>query len=227
MAITLALQQNTYTDDCTQGTINDITADYGTGGNPDRVDLDIFIFIEKINLETGNGNILPNSYSIGSDTSFTFPLGEDGWYKFKAIAAERWDIATSYTINQVISRSETLYICTTDNTGEDPVSTTGFWEEPSDAQIILITENPATYSTNAVVLDKIVICYSQVCFEDMVINQSINGCMCDPKNNSFIDKMEVELNAARIADAQSKFMQGEKSVRAMNDICQNFECDEC
>lgn len=221
MALTVDLSyiSESQGDDVFNCTIEDQTV-YGTGGNPARVDVAVYITGEKIDKDGAAEYDVDMSYGSGTDetdaTTFTFDVDEDGRYKFKYAIIENYDNATAYSTYDVVYSSGVVYQAIQSTTGNAPPNAT-YWSVVSEPTALLDDVGTASESGNLAYqeFNQIIYPFSKVGFGNAAEAAALECCSdCERGEDvKLYELMGVFIDAMSICNQREKWTKGEKIAR--------------
>lgn len=220
MALTITLSTSIATDR-ESWVLTDDTV-YGTGGNPARSAVGVFVASYKMNYD----NTVATTLDVTSDdddeetdASWTIDYTVDGWYKTYFVIIPDFDNTDTYEIyDAVFNPSDNkVYRSKQNNNTEDTLTNTTWWEEITGANIAGLANNKdtATESANitSTIYQRVFRADSQYEFANQLSDQS-----------KFVDDDELDtledyilfaqwLDAAEVADSRSEVLDGEQICR--------------
>lgn len=226
MALTVDLDYTSESvgDDVFNCTLTDSTV-YGTGGNPARVDVAVYITGEKINKDGDAEYDVDMSYGSGTDetdaTTFTFDVDEDGRYKFKYAIIENWDSGTAYSTYDVSYRAGVVYQAIQATTNNQPPNAT-YWSVVSTPTDLLDDVGTASESGNLAYqeFNQIIYPFSKVGFGNAAEEAALECCSdCERGEDvKLYELLGVYIDAMSICNQREKWMKGERIARKSSEL---------
>ena len=220
MALTITLSTSIATDR-ESWVLTDDTV-YGTGGNPARSAVGVFVASYKMNYD----NTVATTLDVTSDdddeetdASWTIDYTVDGWYKTYFVIIPDFDNTDTYEIyDAVFNPSDNkVYRSKQNNNTEDTLTNTTWWEEITGANIAGLANNKdtATESANitSTIYQRVFRADSQYEFSNQLSDQS--KFVDDDELNTLEDYILFAqwLDAAEVADSRSEVLDGEQICR--------------
>lgn len=245
LALTLTYSASNTADNCGEAIIDDTTGTYDAGSNPggygapneDRADLALYLFAIKKGYNTADVELSYTNVDAEADTvaSWTVPVSVDGWHRFRVLGIPQWDSGTSYALNQVVWENDDLFIATTAGTtiGDAPSGAgSGEWSTTVPT-LATIYDDPVTYGPTTTVhigeRDQTLFCLSNKCYADLVSDGSKGGCCddCAEENKNTLCDVEAMLEGAKVAASRGRYLESEKKVLIVTDLCAGKDCFNC
>jgi hypothetical protein len=218
MALDPIITQLSYSTDKNTATITDTTV-YGTGGNPARSAVAVFLELWKMDSLGADTDIEVDNDEPETVTTWDFDSSEDGWYKARIYIVPDFDIGTAYTIGQAVYYASTglVYLAIDAGTGNLPTDTDFF-----SASVFT-----ATTGSNNVTLeyqDYLVIEHGKICAGEAAAEwyKSQNCSNCDK-----IDLMakwlqkHAQVVAAEVFASTNLYNKAEEIARKLETSCES------
>lgn len=215
------------TADCGTITIDDITT-YG-GGELERVAVAVIAYLYKPSWDPDveTAQITLDSYVPESVTQWTAPITVDGHYLFLQYVVELWDVAITYAIDDIVYESGSLWKSLTSNIGSTPSSSPSDWEVLTD-QLDTIETLPSTVTEG--VSEFVPLCRSEKCYAKIVASLAITGkcgSCTEEELGKLYRRVDVLLQGAYVAAAQTRYNEADEIVSTLIEICQDVENCGC
>jgi hypothetical protein len=195
-------------------TITDSTT-YGTGGNPARADLRVFLTCYKVDSENVSTAVTLTSddSDAQTDSVWTGTMGVDGHYKFLYVAIPEYAGGTTYAENDAVfdAADDAVYVSAVAGNVGQSLSDTDFWTPESDPSSLAANDGEADESANitSFIYRRILTPNSQWRFATMVSEQSSNTDYDDFSTLQDIIEFDNLLTGAVIADTRTEVTDGE------------------
>lgn len=157
MALTPDLTFLQDADDITIGTVTDVTADYGSGGNQARGDAANYLLWSKTDKDGNRTFYNPSPGAVLSITAWSVSTPKDGYYEGIWMRIQPYSAGANYVEQQesgstVTQYASVFYYATTDkvykaiapSTGQNPTNT-NFFEEVTDLSTLIDNTNVQVY----------------------------------------------------------------------------------
>lgn len=208
--------------DIETATIIDNTV-YGTGGNPARADLRVFVAGYKVDLE-GNQTDLGLESNDGdpqTDSQWVWDYTIDGYHRFYYVAIPEYNIGTSYSqYDAVFGPSNIVYRSLQNGNIGNALVNTAFWEVISDPASLANNEGESNESENITSL--IYLRVLRPISQQTYGNDISESCACTDCSDTKIippyNKFSILLNGAAIADSRQEVLKGELICRKIQSL---------
>jgi hypothetical protein len=217
MALTIELEAAIATTR-TSGTITDETV-YGTGGNPARSAVGVFLSAYKVDYENSATalTVTGDDGDPDTDSAWTFEYTIDGFYRFYFAIIPDYDVGTTYSQYQAVFDSSTgnVYRSVVNGNVGQSLSNTSYWESVADASLLAANKGTSTESTNitSTIYLRVFSANSQYTYG----NQLSEQCLCSDcdedealRSYNIFAKM---LDEVAVADSRSEVLDGELICR--------------
>lgn len=149
MANTLTFVVDSITADRTQGVLLDNT----TYTNPVRSGVAVFVKGQKMNNDATVDSTLAvtgNNANPETNTSWTFTIPLDGWFRFLIVSVPDFNAASTYAIYDAVFQPSTgkVYRSKQNNNTTDTLTDTVWWEEITDPATLASNEGESNESAN-------------------------------------------------------------------------------
>lgn len=201
----------------TSWVLSDLTT-YGTGGNPARAAVGVFVQSFKMSYENEETELTVegNNDDPETDSSWTITYDTDGWYKTDFVIIPDYAAGT-YAIYAAVFDPATnnVYRSKTNGNTESDLTNTTFWELITEPALLAENKDTATESLNitSVVYQRVFSATSQYTFANLLSEQ----CMCtDCDEDESLRNYNIFaqwLDAVAIADSRSEVLDGELICR--------------
>jgi len=226
LTVTLDYTSETISGEAYSGVITDETT-YG-GANPDRADVVTYITGEKID-QYGEveSDVTFSTVDPEVDTTYTFEINSDGYYKFKFAIIPEYDNAVNYDQYDVVYSGGIVYqaYAETPSAGIAPPNTS-YWEVVSEPTSLLDEIGSSTESGNLEyeLYERIIYPFSKKGYGDSAEQAALECCSdCergeDVKTHEMLAVLVRGMNAA---DTRSKFLRGEKMARKAQELIESI-----
>jgi hypothetical protein len=236
MALGLNVCYTATTADCTQFTITDETGIYdivdnttGYGApNEERADLALYLFGYKYREGEDDENITPiiNNTDPENVTSWNIANSEDGYYYFDAIAANIWDIAVGYSIDDIVFHQQVWYKALAANTGSEPSDINTNWEVIEDLEL----EKANTSLVSTYRYDMNYTCRAEICYANVVHDSGAICTECTDCKGQTLQlymKLDVLMQSMFINMSQDNWQKADKILRTIIGYCSKTDCRVC
>lgn len=206
----------------TSATITDKTV-YGTGGNPARSAVGVFLSAYKVDVEGVETALTATGDDSDPETDdvWTITLSkQDGYYKFPFVIIPDFDSTATYSIYQAVFQPSTnkVYRSKQNSNTSDTLTDTVWWEEITGSSIPGLANNKgtATESTNitSILYLRVLSPNSQYEFGNQLSSQ---GLYVDSDDLEFslndYNLFAQWLDGVAIADSRSEVLDGELICR--------------
>jgi hypothetical protein len=208
-------------------TITDETV-FGTGGNPARADVRVYLKGYKMVLTASTNSSLTTSYTAltttgdtddpATDASWLVTYTEDGSYKYNyVIVEEEYDVATTYARYDAVYSGDVVYRSKTNSNVGQSLSNTTYWEVIESPADLAANKGTSTESTNvtSTVYLRVLAADGQYYYANYISDQ----CACvDCDEQQFFTKATgwmLLLDRIAIADSRSEIVDGESAALRM------------
>lgn len=206
------------------GTLTDETV-YGTGGNPARAAVAVYISGEKVKQDGTVDYDVTVSYGSGTDetdaTTFTFDIEKDGRYKFKYAIIPDWDSGTAYSTYDVSYRAGVVYQAIQGTTNNQPPNAT-YWSVVTEPTALLDDVGTASEAGNLAYqeFNQIIYPFSKVGFGNASEEAALECCSdCERGEDvKLYELMGVLVDGMSICNQREKWQRGEKLARKSEEI---------
>jgi hypothetical protein len=192
---------------------------FGTGGNPARADVRVFVDAFKMNYENEETDltVTPDDDDPQTDAAWVYPYSTDGWYKIYYVAIPLYSGATSYSIYDAVADSSTDIVYRSLSNGNigNALSDTAFWEVITDEAGLANNKGTASESLNinSLVYQRVFSYNSQYTYSNLIREQ----CACTDCDESTLMQnyaiFSLWLNGAIVADQRTEVLDGELLAR--------------
>lgn len=216
-------------DDITIGIVDNTTPDYGTGGNPARVDAAEYLLWSKTNLNAVRDFLPVDQGNVLTSLQYNVESPMDGWYEGVRLRIQPYSAGANYveqqSVGPVITQYASIFYYGTTNkvykailpsTGQDPVNTLYFVEVlEEDFSDLIPNTNVEVFIKNFYVKTRVSRCLSG-------LFAKLDDCSCS-NGNARQNNYAYYLRGLVIS-ADSEFAQGspnemEKIIRQVNTKC--------
>lgn len=218
MALDPIINQLTFSADSETGTITDSTV-YGTGGNPARNTLAVFLELWKMDKDSNETSITIDNTDPENVTSWDFDSSTDGWYRARVWIIPEFNILTAYTIGQVIyyPSTSTVYIVTANGTGNLPTNTSFF--SPTTFNASSSANNITTEYQDYLVIERGLKCAGEATGK-WYKNKNCGNCDKIDLMAQFLQKRAMVIAAQRFAGI-NLYPKAEEVVRKLEIACES------
>lgn len=209
-------------DNHTTSTITDTTV----YSSPARSALGVFVSVFKVDFRGTESWIDSpgNNADPETNTTWSFPFGQDGHFRYKYIAVPDYSGAVAYTIYDAVFNPVTNEVHRSKTNGNlnNPTSNPTYWEIVPFPANLADNKGKITETLNCVTLVGNYIIY--VLTQDKRDLASIDGSMeqdLDAERNKDIDKfrlLDIFVEGLKEANSSGKFNQGERIARRASAI---------
>lgn len=242
MALIPLLTIDTVTGTGSQFGLTDATV-YGTGGNPARNTMAVFISAYKVHEDEVETALTVASYNKETASTFTvtayvdeFENISDGWYKFNFVIIPRWLIGTVYNRYDVVWSSAQQafyqYINVTPSSGI-AVTNPAYFTAIADPTTLIDDVGTATASGNLVyqVLETVTTYQTSICFIKAASVHAketcdTSDCGCDSRTGKLYHKIEELFTNMQINSTTQQYLEGERNARLVERYCSDCGCLE-
>jgi hypothetical protein len=216
MALTISLDVS-IDSDRENASLSDETV-YGTGGNPARADVRVFVSGFKMSYENEATDltVTGDDEDPETDSSWRFNIPEDGYFKFYvSIITDEYDTGTTYDQYDAVYDGNTVYRSVVANNLNNALNNPTYWEEITDPASLANNKGQANESTNitSTIYLRVLSPNSAYYFANMTSDNwgAVDTIEDEPLQNYIIFRMW--LDAVAIADSRSEVLDGELICR--------------
>lgn len=223
MALTITL--STAIDaERTEVTLTDSTT-FGTGGNPARADVGVFLGVAKVDYEGEETDLTVTSDdddpSTDSEWTFSYENG-DGYYKERYIAVPDYDAGTTYAQYDAAMDTTTKTVYRSKSAGNvgNSLSNTTYWELIDDVPSLCDNKDTSTESANcnSLIIERVFTANGQYAYGNLIAE----NCQCsDCDNEELLNQylvFSILLNGAIAADERTQPLSGELICRRIQSL---------
>lgn len=227
---TISLSVDSIASDRTEFTILDGT----TYSSPARNTLGAFITVQKINSDSTVAStitVTSNDSDPETDSEWTVPFTQDGWYRASFVVVPDYDAGTTYAIYDVAFDPATNQVFRSKqnaNTGNSTANTT-WWEEITGNNIGLIAgnEGEANESANidSTVYEFIVSANSEYGFSNIISEASETYLTSLKIPQDILDTyslIAVLLDGTYVSSDRSELSRGERLCRRLEGLIETL-----
>lgn len=195
--------------------------------SPTRSSVGVFLTVFKVSALSVQTSITATSNNSDpeTDTTWTFPINNDGWYQAYYAAIADYGIGTNYNQYQASFDPATnnVYRSKVDSNVGQSLSNTDYWELISNPSSLAANKDTSTESTN---IDSLV-------FNDIILNKVTNfrgdkaidaaqegaSAVDEPIESTwFFSIADFNMEAALTAEIRQQFAAGERYTRRMDEL---------
>ena len=188
---------------------------YGTGGNPARAAVAVYVSSYKMNADNTVADTLTvtgDDDDPETDSSWSVNYTVDGWYKTYFVAIPDYAVST-YAIYDAVYSAGVVYRSKQNGNSETDLSNTTWWEVIADPSTLANNKDTSSESLNinSLVYQRILSADSQYQFANDVADQ----CGCDCEELVTLQKyllFRMLLDNLAIADSRSEVIDGETTA---------------
>lgn len=205
-------------------TLTDSTT-YGTGGNPARADVAVYVAVSKVDSEGAETVLTVTSDDSDPTTdstwSFSYSNG-DGHYKVRYVAIPDYSALTTYSIYDAVYSSGVYRSKANSNTGQS-VSNTTWFESISDPTSLADNKDSSTESgnINSLIYQRIFTSNGQYWYGNLIAdNCACTDCSTEELLNKYVT-LSILLNGAITCDERTITTTGEILCRRIQSLYSN------
>lgn len=221
MANTVSLSTTVNTD--TTATITDGT----TFASPIRSGVGVFVNVYKVSALSVQTALVvtSNNSDPETDTTWTFPIEEDGWYQAYYVSVPDYAGGTTYDQYEASFDPSTnlVYRSKVDTNVGQSLANTTYWEPITDPASLAANEDTATESTNidSLVYNKIILNQVTNYRGDKAIESAQEGASAvdEPIESTwYFSIADFNMEAALTSEIRQQFAAAERYVRRMDEL---------
>ena len=222
--------------DCSEFTITDQTGTYEVDNNPggygtpneERVDVALYLCGYKYVKGADDTNITSviNNTDPANVTDWTVANSEDGYYYFKLLIANIWDVTVQYEPGDIVFYSQVWYKALTTHTGSAPSDINTNWEIISD----MCDEEDNTSLVSSTTYDMNFTCRVETCYANVIEDSKAICITCPDCDNSAIKlyiKLDVLFQAMWIAMSRLNWQIADEITKTIIGYCKKTDCRVC
>jgi hypothetical protein len=225
MALDISLEITSITADRESGILTDNTV-YGTGGNPARADVGVFVVGQKMKFDSTIDSTLTvtgNHSDPETDSTWTFNIPKDGWFRFLFVAPEDYAGGTTYALYDAVFDPTTNNVYRSLQSGNvgNSLGNTSFWELIADPAQLALNSGEANESTNLAsqVYQVGLFPNSEYAYASQIAIASQEGGDAEREQNvTLYELLAVFVDGGYIRDDRSEFSQLEKLARRIESV---------
>lgn len=217
MALNPIITSLSFNSDATIGTITDDTV-YG-GAEALRSAVDVYLQLWKMDENEVETVVTINNSTPDTATSWTFNSSTDGWYKALITIIPEW-VAGNYTVGQVVSYNDSLYISILLGVGNPLPTNTTYFSPIAYTSTTILSANNITYEYQ----DYLIIEQGKICAGEAAAEwfkaQDCSDCDKIDFASSMFKKRAMVIAAQRFA-ALSLYIKAEQIARRLETDCES------
>ncbi|MHA2404732.1 MAG: hypothetical protein ACXADH_17160 [Candidatus Kariarchaeaceae archaeon] len=237
--LTLVTASTTYAQIAMQESTGTYNASTNPGGygtpNVELADSAQYCFAFKKNFsstDANHTNLLDNTTPEDGDGTKTWTLNisstgsntDDGWYKFYLLVAPKYNGATAYTVNQMVSSVNILYKCIQAGTGQTPASSPTYWTavnmDDTVENLEAILDDESTYSMHTGYTSDVMVENTEIFYANKVAEACAAKSPCADLADEIkdIETLEFYMRCVYTNEAKQNYTAAEKNIEILKDI---------
>lgn len=212
MVLEIELSLAIDTDRTTQVLSDD--TEYGTGGNPARADVLVFVQAQKVNYDNEAEDLDTDGdqNDPATDSEWVITYTDDGFYRYYvSIIEDEYNIGTTYAIYDAVYSGTNVYRSKTNGNVGQSLSNTTYWEAISEPALLAANEGLSTESLNITSTAYLRVLSANAQFEygNQLSNQNPREADDNDQALREYNIFAKMLDEAAIADSRSEVLEGE------------------
>lgn len=220
MALSVLISFDSITADRLTGTLIDNTV-YGTGGNPARNAVGVFVTGQKMKFDATVDTVLTvtgNNTSPSTDVSWTFNIVKDGWTRFLFAIVPDYAGGTTYALYDAVRNSTTnvVYRSKQSTNLGHALTDTSWWEVITDPSSLASNEGESNESANIAsdIYEIVPTPTSEFAFANQIAIASTEGGDADREQSvQLYELLAVFVDGMYVRSDRSEFSQAERLAR--------------